>query len=70
MKTVQCPVCHNHVFSDSFAPGEHFPCPHCEYELEVEIYEDSPTVRLPEALDMRMNWAKVISWNDLNGAQS
>ncbi len=60
MKSVQCPVCHNQMYSDSFEPGEHFPCPQCEYELEVDVYDEIPKVRLPEALDVRMNWAKVI----------
>lgn len=60
MKSVQCPICHNQVFSDSFAPGDHFPCPNCEHELEVEVYQDSPTVRLPEDLNVHMNWAKSI----------
>jgi len=51
------------MFSETFRPGERFPCPHCEHELLVEPYEDTPTVRLPEEISLHMNWAKGI-WKD------
>ncbi|HOY66535.1 MAG TPA: hypothetical protein PLP29_06575 [Candidatus Ozemobacteraceae bacterium] len=63
MQSVQCPLCHNQMFSETFRPGERFPCPHCEHELLVEPYEDTPTVRLPEEISLHMNWAKGI-WKD------
>jgi len=63
MQSVQCPLCHNQMFSETFRPGERFPCPHCEHDLIVEPYEDSPTVKLPEEIGIHMNWAKGI-WKD------
>ncbi|HOT28584.1 MAG TPA: hypothetical protein PLU72_10365 [Candidatus Ozemobacteraceae bacterium] len=63
MQSVQCPLCHNQMFSETFRPGERFPCPHCEHDLIVEPYEDNPTVRLPEEISLHMNWAKGI-WKD------
>lgn len=60
MQSVQCPVCHNQVFSNSFPPGQRFPCPHCEYELEIGNYDETPVVRLSEDLDSQMNWARGI----------
>jgi len=51
------------MFSETFRPGEQFPCPHCEHDLIVEPYEDTPTVKLPEEIGIHMNWAKSI-WKD------
>lgn len=63
MQSVQCPLCHNQMFSETFRVGERFPCPHCEHDLIVEPYDDNPTVKLPEEIGIHMNWAKGI-WKD------
>ncbi|NLI75914.1 MAG: hypothetical protein GX442_05655 [Candidatus Riflebacteria bacterium] len=57
MKSVQCPVCHHSIYSETFQEGESFPCPHCEFQLVVEPYDQTPQVHTPEDLFQKMNWA-------------
>jgi hypothetical protein len=60
MKSVQCPVCHQAIYSETFSPGESFPCPHCEFQLIVETYDQNPRVHTPEDLFQSLNWAQGI----------
>jgi hypothetical protein len=57
MKSVQCPVCHHSIYSETFVEGETFPCPHCEFQLVVEAYDQNPKVHTPEDLFQSLNWA-------------
>jgi len=63
VKSVQCPVCHNQVFSESFREGEKFPCPHCEQVIEILSVDDEPKAKSQGDFYEDMNWAKGI-WKD------
>ena len=63
MKSVQCPLCHNRVYSETFRGGEKFPCPHCEQEIEIISDENEPVAKSQQDFAEHMNWAKGI-WKD------
>lgn len=57
MKSVQCPICRNTIFSETFVAGESFPCPHCDFRLDVDSYDQTPQVHTHENLFQDLNWA-------------
>lgn len=63
MKTVQCPICHQHIFSETFWNKEKFPCPHCSQVIEIREENGQPIADLPDGYMEQMSWAQGI-WKD------
>ena len=63
MKTVQCPLCRENIYSEAFRVGEKFPCPSCRNELTVEPYTDAPIVKTAQDFMEKMAWAQSL-WKD------
>lgn len=63
MKSVQCPLCRENIYSETFRVGEKFSCPSCKNELTVEPYNDVPIVKTARDFIDQMAWAKSL-WKD------
>jgi len=57
MNSVNCPICLKKIYSETFLPGEQFPCPNCKHELTVETDPENIKVKSSYDLVDHMGWA-------------
>lgn len=62
MKSIECPVCHNPIFSETFIENENFPCPYCEFKITVEIKNDKLQANAADIFQ-NLNWASSLFKN-------